>query len=156
LLSAWRGTGKTLFGLSMAVAVASGGVFLGWQAPKTRRVLYVDGEMCVEDVKEYMAAVAGAIGREWDENLLQIITPDLQVDGFASIQTRAGQEMIEDHLGGTELLVCDNLISLADARAESDPEIFDNIKTWQLKLRRDGIANVLMHHVGKGWQPAWP
>ena len=40
-----RGVGKTFVGLSIGVAVASGGSCLRWQAPKSRRVLFVDGEM---------------------------------------------------------------------------------------------------------------
>jgi hypothetical protein len=149
MLSAWRGTGKTLWGLSLAVAVASGGSFLGWQATRPRRGLYIDGEMCVEDVKEYLSTIAPAIGQDWDEDFLRIVTPDQQIDSFATIQTREGQEQIEDLLKDTDLLILDNLISLADSRAESDPEVFDSIKTWQFKLRREGVASILMHHVGK-------
>jgi Mrp family chromosome partitioning ATPase len=40
-----RGVGKTFVALSVAYAVASGGVFLRWKAPAPRRVLLVDGEM---------------------------------------------------------------------------------------------------------------
>src|SRR5947208_14268196 len=36
------GIGKSFFALGVAWAVASGGSFLGWRAPRPRRVLHVD------------------------------------------------------------------------------------------------------------------
>jgi hypothetical protein len=45
MLYAARGTGKTHVALDIAYAVATGGSFLKWQAPKPRRVLLVDGKM---------------------------------------------------------------------------------------------------------------
>ena len=38
------GVGKTMFCLSLALAIAGGGEFLGWKAPKPRKVLFFDGE----------------------------------------------------------------------------------------------------------------
>ena len=40
-----RGMGKTYLALGIGYAVGSGGGVLGWQAPKARKVLYIDGEM---------------------------------------------------------------------------------------------------------------
>jgi hypothetical protein len=40
-----RGVGKTFVSLCIAYAVASGGRYLRWMAPKPRRVLVIDGEM---------------------------------------------------------------------------------------------------------------
>jgi DNA replication protein DnaC len=37
-----RGVGKTWFALSIAHAIASGGEFLCWRAPRPRRVVYFD------------------------------------------------------------------------------------------------------------------
>ena len=52
MLYAGRGVGKTRVGMGLSYAVASGGAFLRWKAPKPRRVLYVDGEMPAELMKE--------------------------------------------------------------------------------------------------------
>src|SRR5262249_7061659 len=48
------GLGKSWFALSVALAVAGGGRVLGWSAPKPARVLYVDGEMHIEEVRDRM------------------------------------------------------------------------------------------------------
>jgi hypothetical protein len=50
MLWAAPGVGKTMAALSMALAVAGGGQFLAWNAPKPRRVLYLDGEMHLGDL----------------------------------------------------------------------------------------------------------
>jgi putative DNA primase/helicase len=55
LLYSKRGVGKTLTSLSMGCAVASAGKFLRWQAPKARKVLYVDGEMPAVTMQERLA-----------------------------------------------------------------------------------------------------
>src|SRR5947209_6085240 len=49
------GVGKSFFALGIAWAVASGGSFLGWQAPRPRRVLYVDGELGVAGLRDRLA-----------------------------------------------------------------------------------------------------
>src|SRR5207253_205863 len=51
MVAAWRGTGKTYFGLSLAYAIATGGKFLDFDVPKPRKVLYVDAEMDPAEVQ---------------------------------------------------------------------------------------------------------
>ena len=43
------GLGKTPLAIALACANATGKSFLIWQAPKARRVLYVDGEMPAQE-----------------------------------------------------------------------------------------------------------
>jgi putative DNA primase/helicase len=52
MLYAPRGVGKTLLGLSIGLAVASGTALLRWSAPRKRRVLVVDGEMPLVSLQE--------------------------------------------------------------------------------------------------------
>src|SRR5471032_881338 len=52
LLYGPRGVGKTFVALGIAWAAATGGRFLGWQAPKPRRVVYIDGEMAAADLRD--------------------------------------------------------------------------------------------------------
>ncbi len=63
LLYAMRGTGKTHVALGIAHAVATGGAFLNWRAPGPRRVLVVDGEMPVADLRSRLQAIAAGIWR---------------------------------------------------------------------------------------------
>jgi putative DNA primase/helicase len=79
LLYAYRGIGKTFLALGIAGAVASGSRFLRWAAPRSRRVLYVDGELPASTVRDRLAMiVAGIEEGEPAPDTLRIITPDFQ------------------------------------------------------------------------------
>ncbi len=54
LLTGPRGIGKTFVALGIAWAAATGGRFLGWQAPQARRVVYIDGEMAAAELRDRM------------------------------------------------------------------------------------------------------
>src|SRR4051812_19639381 len=45
LLAAPTGLGKTMFGMALGLAIATGNNFLHWQGRRPAKVLYVDGEM---------------------------------------------------------------------------------------------------------------
>ena len=64
MIFAPRGVGKTWIALSIAHAVAGGGEFLCWRAPRPRRVLYIDGEMPAAALQERYRAVFSASGIE--------------------------------------------------------------------------------------------
>ena len=64
MLYAPRGIGKTYLSLSIAYAVASGGVCLRWQASKPARVLFIDGEMPLASLQERVAGIAGGAGND--------------------------------------------------------------------------------------------
>ena len=55
LLYGPRGLGKTFAALGIAWAAAAGASFLGWRAPRPHRVVYVDGEMAADDLRERLA-----------------------------------------------------------------------------------------------------
>ena len=57
MLYAPRGLGKTLLGLSIGLAVASGARLLRWTAPQQRRVLYIDGEMPLVSLQERLRLI---------------------------------------------------------------------------------------------------
>src|SRR6267378_4450185 len=64
MLHSIRGVGKTFVGLSIGAAVADGGTFLRWSAPKPRKVLYVDGEMPGVTMRDRLAAVIAGMDAE--------------------------------------------------------------------------------------------
>ena len=150
MLYSKRGVGKTFIALGISVAVASGGEFLQWRAPKTSKVLYVDGEMPCATLRERIASiVAGSKTSPMPENL-RIITPDLQNRGLPDLSSIGGQDEIEQHLDGVELLVLDNLSCLVRAVKENEGEGWLPVQDWALTLRRRGISVLFVHHAGKG------
>jgi AAA domain len=92
MLYGYRGTGKTYLALGIAVAVASGGSFLKWKAPRPRNVLYVDGELPATTMQERVRTILG--GCPPPENL-KIVTPDLQGCPMPDLSTSDGQVRLE-------------------------------------------------------------
>jgi len=47
-----RGIGKTLFMLGLATHLVTGQRYLGWESPQPAGVLYIDGEMPLEELRQ--------------------------------------------------------------------------------------------------------
>lgn len=156
-LAAWRGTGKTLFNLSLAVAIASGIDFLGWEAPAPRPVLYVDGEMPFPLLRAHLNTVIDTFkprvprGQQFDPAMLRILTPDVQPDGLLpSLANKGGRQRMDDVVQDACFVVYDNLSCLVGGNAENDVEEYWPVREYQQSIRRRGIASILVHHAGKG------
>lgn len=150
MVYAARGIGKTHVSLGIAFAVAIGGTFLRWVAPKPRRVLFVDGEMPAVAMQERVRREVQSVGQYLPTlDFLRIITPDLQIHGIPDLSTPEGQATIEEHLDGVELLVLDNLSTLCRSGEENAAESWLPVQQWVLALRRRGISVLLVHHAGK-------
>lgn len=158
MLYAPRGLGKTFFALSFACAVAGGAAFLRWQAPRPRRVLYVDGEMPAAAMRERMEQVAnGADVPIAAPGSLRILSADMQgptLQGGATldISTPAGQAAINAHLSDVDLVILDNLASLHLGGAENEGDSWLAVQGWLLALRRAGKSALIVHHSGKRGQ----
>jgi hypothetical protein len=153
MLYSWRGTGKTFLALGIGAAIACGAHFLRWKAPRPRNVLYIDGEMPAFTMRERSAMIlAGAEGNDPEPGSLKIITPDVQDRPMPDLATPEGQDLIEPHLTGINLIILDNLSALCRAGDEDRREGWLPVQEWCLQLRRRGIAVLLLHHSGKGRQ----
>ena len=141
MLYAPRGVGKTFASLSIAHAVASGGgVFGRWSAPDPARVLFIDGEMPAVTLQERLRNIAaGSASGISGPDMLRIITPDEQDGPMPNLATVAGQEAVEPFLAGVELVILDNLATLARGGRANDEESWLPVQTWLLGLRRRGL-----------------
>jgi putative DNA primase/helicase len=147
----YRGIGKTFVGLGIAMAVASGTSFLRWAAPRPRRVLYVDGEMPAKAMQERTAMIlAGMEGAEPAPDALRIITPDLQERPMPDLGTTEGQDLLESHLEGIDLVILDNLSCLCRYGRENNSEDWLPMQEWLLRLRKNGMSGLFFQHAGKG------
>ena len=117
LVYATRGVGKTFFGLNVAYAVASGGSYLKWKAPKARGVLYLDGEMPAVAMQERLANIVAHAERGVAAPF-KILTPDLQKLRTPNLARFDDAEEIEGMLKGIDLLVVDNVSTLVSGSAE--------------------------------------
>jgi putative DNA primase/helicase len=149
MIYAPRGIGKTMVALEIAVAVAAGGSFLSWQALKARSVLYLDGEMPLVAMQERMARILKNAVEQPDPNRLRLVSPDLQDYGL-TLATETGRQRIEPLLEGVELVIVDNISTLAACGRENEAESWLPLQDWALSLRRRGISVLFIHHAGKG------
>lgn len=152
MLHAMRGIGKTFISLSVAYAVASGGnVFNRWKAPQPARVLFIDGEMPARTLQERLASiVAGSMAEPPAPDYLRILTPDMQGGPMPNLASWDGQEAVEPLLNGVDLVVVDNLATLARHGRSNDEESWLPVQSWMLGLRRRGVSALMIHHQGKG------
>lgn len=87
-----RVAGKTLVGLSIALAIASGGIALRWRAPGPRRILYLDGEMPAGQLQERLAELVRACPVLPEETALRFLASDLMPEGMPSIARTVSPE----------------------------------------------------------------
>lgn len=143
-----RGVGKTHLSIGISVAVASGGAFLKWEAPKPQGVLFIDGEMPLVALQERVAHAVAAIGEPVAP--FHFITPDTQEYGMPDLATSGGQaavaEYITDDIG---LIIIDNLSTLVRSGKENEGESWQPVQTWALSLRARGKSILFIHHSGK-------
>lgn len=150
MIFAKTGVGKTQLGVELAYAVAGGFNVLGWQAPKARRVLYVDGEMPAQAMQERLANVARRYDAAPPPENLSFLSADLIELGIPDLATEEGQSALLAALGDAEVIVLDNLSTLFRSGKENEAESWANVQPFLLELRRQGRAVVLIHHAGKG------
>ncbi len=152
MIFAMRGLGKTHFGLGFSYAIASAGLFLKWQAPRARRVLYIDGEMPAVAMQERLASIVAGAEKEPPSDFFRLITPDLQEFPIPDLSSAEGQAEVDRQLAGAELLVFDNISTLFRSGAENEAESWGQVQDWALSLRRRGVSTVFVHHAGKSGQ----
>lgn len=152
MIFARPGIGKTLFALAMGYAIASGGKFLKWHAPKPRRVLYIDGEMPATAMQERLRdIVKNSVIKAAPDHFL-ILTPDMQIGGMPDLSTKSGQDMLEPYIQDADVIIVDNLSTLARSGKENEGEGWLPVQEWALRLRSLGKCVIFIHHAGKGGQ----
>jgi putative DNA primase/helicase len=148
----WRGVGKTHVALGIGFAVATGGYFLRWKAPKPRRVLLIDGEMPLITLQERLSAIRAAAGIEEANDYFNIIAADAQESEIPDLATAEGQRLLSLYTDAADLIILDNLATLCRSERKNDEDSWTNVQGWLLALRRAGKSVLLLHHDGKGRQ----
>lgn len=144
-----RGLGKTWLAMKLARCIAEGVAIGDWTVHKPRRVLYVDGEMPFDGIRErdsVLSSTAEAnISYLHHETLfhstgrvLNLTNPLAQ----AALLDKCKREKIE-------VLFLDNLSCLFSGIKENDADAWEQVLPWLLDLRRNRIAVVFIAHAGR-------
>jgi len=142
LLYGPRGLGKTFVALGIAWAAASGASFLNWTASRPHRVLYIDGEMAAVDLRERLRLLGSA------PPTLQFLVADLSTHSLPDLGYYEGQGRLQEIWGDPELVVIDNLSSLAGFKS-GDPDCWTELQRFLMLQRRSGRAVLVLHHANK-------
>ena len=149
------GVGKSMFVLTLALLVAGGGEFMDWQNRNPRRVLLIDGEMALDDINARSMGLWWGIER-FNADLaggnLTILSRQSQTPGctFPDISTEVGREQIIEYAEGFDLVIFDNLSTLAlDLGDENAAAEFNDIIRVLMTLKQARIATILVHHTNK-------
>jgi KaiC/GvpD/RAD55 family RecA-like ATPase len=150
------GVGKTMFGLTIALAVAGGGTFMGWSAPRPRRVLVVDGEMNMADLVDRLKLLAPAVeglDLEAARGGLKVLSrqhqdPDAE---FPDLAQPEGRDCIFAMVqaGGYDLVILDNFSTLASVEDENAASAMNPVIAFLMRLKQANVACILVHHSGK-------
>ncbi len=145
---AFRGVGKTWLALTIAQALSTGGKLGDWQARAPVKVLYVDGEMPPDLMRNRCAGLEAInvnleflnheILFERTGKVLNITNPD--------VQRAITQRCVNS---STKVLILDNLSTLASGMRENEADSWELVNPWLLELRRRKIAVVIVHHAGR-------
>jgi putative DNA primase/helicase len=147
MLYAPRGIGKSWLSLTIGLAVASGSSVLRWTAPRPRRVLFVDGEMLLSDLQTRLNLILAGLNAEIPGDGFRVLAADNTERGI-NLSSSEGQQELERHLDGVDLLILDNLSTLLPNGSEGASDAWLPMQNWLLKLRRRGVAVLLIHHAG--------
>jgi KaiC/GvpD/RAD55 family RecA-like ATPase len=153
MVYAARGIGKTWFMLHMGLQIAMGHDFLGFKVASSRKVLYIDGEMKLRSLQDRLRA----LGASSNENLMVLPSERLHLEFKPlNVNLEEDQKAIDaaiDELRaegrGPDVLILDNLSSLASGIDFNDNAALDSLLNWMTKLRHAGVAVIVVHHAGK-------
>jgi putative DNA primase/helicase len=147
LIFAKPGVGKTMFGLSVAFSVATGKSFLKWEAPKPRSVFYLDGEMPGVLLQERVAMFMKAYDA-YDAPITIHCYED-QAGRCLDLSQTSDQDVLEPHLGSSELVIVDNVSSLCRTGKENEAESWRPMQAWVLRQRALGRTILLIDHANR-------
>ncbi len=153
MLAADSGTGKSLFAMEIAAACSAGRKAMNglWTPQKTQPVLYVDGEMHWNDIKDR--------GRSFGLNDCFILSRTVYIYKKGSPELDITKDEIRNFLSryitnkGIKLVVLDNIDSLCDGMDLSSQVQWSPIKQWLTTFRSHGVSVIIVHHTNKSGDP---
>ncbi len=150
-----RGVGKTFFQLALAVALTTGRNLWHWQCSAPVGVLYVDGEMQLDELRQRTTALMDLPPAAPLEFLTsQLVYQRCGGKDLVLTSDAMRQEVVTilDARPDIRVVVLDNISCLFSGINEDSKQDWEPINAWLIRLRHRGLATVLVHHAGKGGQ----
>lgn len=140
------GRGKSWFSMHLACCLSNNKPFGPWECPEHCKVLYVEGEMGLEAIKDRGARLA--------DKGVQYLTYESVLDkkdtplNLADVrQQKALLNACKDR--GCNIIFIDNLSCLFSGVKENEADSWEMVLPWFLQFRRYGISVVVVHHTNR-------
>lgn len=149
-----RDLGKTMYLLGLAAALTTGKDFLRWKVTAPVGVLYVDGEMMLDELRTRTTSLLS----EPPTAPLLFLTAEMVYGTtkkdlvLTSEAMRDGLTTILDEHPDIRVVILDNISCLFAGIDEDKKRDWEPINAWLIKLRHRGLATILVHHAGKSGQ----
>jgi len=176
-ISGGYGSGKTHFGLALALSVAHNRDFMNYKIMQPTPILYVEAELPGSDVKDRINSLnAPFIDLNFDgEKKQSVLNPEFQYSltqddlilagikyGFpdlavaddesrASIGRKATEDLVDeikDKTGQYPILFLDNISALTSID-ENKASDWNSFMKWLIKLKSKNISSFIFHHTNK-------
>ena len=141
------GLGKTWFSLALACAIASKDRIGPWAVHVNLPVLYIDGEMPCETLRQRIEGLGVS-------DALSVLNHEVlfhKTGAVLNLTDSVSQTAVTMHClkYGFKVLVLDNLSCLFSGVKENDADAWEAVLPWLLELRRHRIAVVIVAHSGR-------
>jgi len=155
MIYAPRGAGKTFFAISLGLAVVHSTDFGDWELKESVNVLYVDGEMLPQMMRDRISGLQKNLGEK--RNKLFILSSGLNLQNGKSPINIAKPEWREFILNqviekNIKSMFLDNISALTPGVEENDSTAWDEIARWGTEVKQTGCSLIFIHHAGKGGQ----
>jgi hypothetical protein len=150
MIHGYRGVGKSFFSIGLGMAVARGDCIFKpeWNAPAPMKTILVDGELPLWMLQERIG-IAGKMGEGEPGRNFGLLTPDMQDGAMPNIGTVEGQQELEPIIQDFDLIILDNISTLASGLDENSALEWSIVQNWLLHLRKIGKTVIFFHHSGK-------
>jgi len=151
IIFAPRGVGKSWLSLMIAKALTESGP-LGnhWEAPESKRVLYLDSEMNLSDLQK-RCHLLGIQNEQFHVLSHEIVFTESDDQLSLNLADPTQQDALKEHCltEKIDVLILDNLSTAFKGLNENESDSWEQVSPWLLELRRHGIAVILVCHAGR-------
>lgn len=154
MVYALRGVGKTMFLLGLTAALVTGRDFLKWKIGEAVGVLYVDGEMQLDELRQRQTALLPGPPK----SKLHFLSSEMVYHKLHRDLILTSEAVRDEILGILDahpeirVVILDNISVLFSGIDEDKKRDWEPIASWLIRLRHRGLATILVHHAGKGGQ----
>ena len=144
-----HGVGCTHVLLGCAVALASGGSFLGWRVPRPQSALLVAGAMPSPVLAARIAAAKAICGNTPPGKLLSVVDGDDKVDLLPDLGTASGRLRMMRAMAGKDVILIDDLACLLPGLHADPGAQLQELRHLLLLCRAHRCSFIIAQHSGQ-------